>query len=108
MSRNVLPRRTTCLYISGNTPIDASLPPQPPPVYPLAGGDIHGEASLLRQLLAMLPVRSEDTVVFLGDYLDQGEDSAATIAVLREFAHDTVDTAIRLPDRTIFQARRNA
>jgi serine/threonine protein phosphatase 1 len=51
-------------------------------------GDIHGEVSLLRQLLAILPVRSKDTVVFLGDYLDRGEDSAATIAVLREFAQD--------------------
>jgi serine/threonine protein phosphatase 1 len=49
-------------------------------------GDIHGEVSLLRQLLVILPVRSEDTVVFLGDYLDRGEDSAATIAVLRECA----------------------
>ncbi len=46
-------------------------------------GDIHGEVTLLRRLLATLPLRAEDTLVFLGDYLNRGEDSAATIATLR-------------------------
>lgn len=49
-------------------------------------GDLHGEVTLLHQLLATLPLRAEDTVVFLGDYLDRGEDSAATIATLRAFS----------------------
>jgi len=49
-------------------------------------GDLHGEVTLLRRLLALLPLRDEDTLVFLGDYLDRGEDSAAAIAVLRELA----------------------
>lgn len=48
-------------------------------------GDVHGEVTLLRRLLAQIPIRDEDTVVFLGDYLDRGEDSAATIAALRDF-----------------------
>jgi serine/threonine protein phosphatase 1 len=49
-----------------------------------AVGDLHGEVTLLRKMLALLPLRDEDTLVFLGDYLDRGEDSAATIAVLRD------------------------
>ncbi|HWE62033.1 MAG TPA: metallophosphoesterase [Chloroflexota bacterium] len=48
-----------------------------------AVGDLHGEVTLLRRLLQALPLRAEDTLVFLGDYLDRGEDSAATIAALR-------------------------
>src|SRR5215469_1771425 len=47
-------------------------------------GDLHGEVTLLRQLLALLPFREEDTLVFLGDYLDRGEDSVATILALQE------------------------
>jgi serine/threonine protein phosphatase 1 len=47
-------------------------------------GDLHGEVTLLRRLLDMLPLREKDTLVFLGDYLDRGEDSAATITHLRE------------------------
>jgi len=49
-----------------------------------AVGDIHGEVSLLRRLLDLLPYRAEDTLVFLGDYLDRGEDSIATVNTLRE------------------------
>ena len=30
-------------------------------------GDLHGEVSLLRQLLLLLPYREQDTLVFLGD-----------------------------------------
>jgi len=51
-------------------------------------GDLHGEVTLLRRLLALLPLRDEDTLVFLGDYLDRGEDSAATVAALRELARN--------------------
>ncbi len=49
-------------------------------------GDLHGEVTLLRQLLATLPLRDHDTLVFLGDYLNRGEDSAATVATLRGLA----------------------
>jgi serine/threonine protein phosphatase 1 len=44
-------------------------------------GDLHGEVSLLRQLLLMLPYREQDTLVFLGDYMDRGEDC---VALMRE------------------------
>jgi serine/threonine protein phosphatase 1 len=47
-------------------------------------GDIHGEITLLQRLLAQLPLRDEDTLVFLGDYVDRGEDSIATIFALRD------------------------
>jgi serine/threonine protein phosphatase 1 len=40
--------------------------------------------TLLSQLLAELPFTEEDTLVFLGDYLDRGEDSLATIRCLQE------------------------
>jgi calcineurin-like phosphoesterase family protein len=46
-------------------------------------GDIHGEVTLLRQLLSILPFKQQDTLVFLGDYLDRGEDSIATILELQ-------------------------
>ena len=49
-------------------------------------GDLHGEVTLLRRLLAALPLRDRDTLVFLGDYLNRGEDSAATVAALRALA----------------------
>ncbi|HLZ62691.1 MAG TPA: metallophosphoesterase [Ktedonosporobacter sp.] len=47
-------------------------------------GDLHGEVTLLLRLLDVLPFRAEDTLVFLGDYMDRGEDSIATILALRE------------------------
>lgn len=50
-------------------------------------GDLHGEVTLLHRLLAVLPFRNEDTLVFLGDCLDRGEDSIATVLALQEFKH---------------------
>lgn len=61
-----------------------NLPPPPSGPCTYAVGDLHGEVTLLRRMLAILPLRPEDTLVFLGDYLDRGENSAATIATLRE------------------------
>lgn len=59
-------------------------PATPEQAVTYAIGDLHGEVTLLRQLLAILPFREEDTLVFLGDCLDRGEDSIATIRTLRE------------------------
>ena len=56
------------------------LPDTPSSTYAI--GDLHGEVSLLRQLMAMLPHTPADTIVFLGDYMDRGEDSLATIREL--------------------------
>lgn len=49
-----------------------------------AVGDFHGEVTLLARLLAKLPIQALDTIVFLGDHLDRGEDNAATIEALWE------------------------
>ncbi|WP_126557499.1 metallophosphoesterase family protein [Dictyobacter kobayashii] len=47
-------------------------------------GDIHGEVTLLKRLLASLPLRPEDHLIFLGDYVDRGEDSIEVIRTLKE------------------------
>ncbi len=50
-------------------------------------GDIHGQVTMLRALLARLralPLRDEDTLLFLGDYVDRGEDSRGVIETLLE------------------------
>jgi serine/threonine protein phosphatase 1 len=49
-----------------------------------AVGDIHGESEhLLRLLQKLPPLDAQDTLVFLGDYLDRGPDSAKVVAGLR-------------------------
>ncbi len=62
--------------------MEPALPPGQAVTY--AVGDVHGEVTLLKRLLAMLPFRDEDTLVFLGDCLDRGEDSVATVLALQE------------------------
>lgn len=54
----------------------------------LVVGDIHGEILALERVLSQFPSLDEqDTVVFLGDYLDRGPDSAAVISRLRNLSH---------------------
>jgi serine/threonine protein phosphatase 1 len=59
-------------------------------------GDIHGQITMLRAMLERLkelPLRPQDTLVFLGDYVDRGEDSKAvldTLLALREERPDTI------------------
>ena len=63
-------------------------------------GDLHGEVSLLRQLLLMLPYREQDTLVFLGDYMDRGEDCVALLHELRGLSREherTILLRIRQP-----------
>lgn len=53
----------------------------------LAFGDIHGCRNALRELLAQVAPTADDRLVFLGDYVDRGPDSAGVIddlLVLRE------------------------
>lgn len=60
-----------------------------------AVGDIHGQVTMLRALLECLreqPLRPEDTLVFLGDYIDRGEDSCAVIETLLELRAQHNDT----------------
>lgn len=47
-------------------------------------GDLHGDLDALRILLSRLPTMdATDTVVFLGDYVDRGPDSAGVLDFLR-------------------------
>jgi serine/threonine protein phosphatase 1 len=49
-------------------------------------GDIHGDLAALQILFSRLPpLTPQDTVVFLGDYIDRGPDSAGVVAWIREF-----------------------
>lgn len=49
-------------------------------------GDIHGEITKLKQLVKRLSKYSIDDLVFVGDYVDKGEDSKATLLFLEELA----------------------
>ena len=45
----------------------------------IAIGDVHGELAKLKQLFSKLSIEKEDTVIFLGDYIDRGPDSKGVI-----------------------------
>lgn len=48
-------------------------------------GDIHGDLAALDKLFTRLPpMTPEDTIVFLGDYIDRGPDSAGVVARVRQ------------------------
>lgn len=48
-----------------------------------AVGDIHGCAGKLRKMMAKIPINfRRDTLVFLGDYIDRGEDSYGVVEFL--------------------------
>lgn len=67
------------------------------PARTFAIGDIHGELGHLKILLERLPpLGSEDTIVFLGDYLDRGSDSAGVIRFLLDFPATTAATVVFL------------
>jgi serine/threonine protein phosphatase 1 len=51
-----------------------------------AVGDIHGTLSKLEELLASLPLGTDDRVVFLGDYVDRGPASRGVIDRLIAFS----------------------
>jgi len=53
-----------------------------------AVGDIHGESEMLRELLAKLPLASDDRVVFVGDYVDRGPDSKGVVDRLIAFSRE--------------------
>ncbi|MBE0575291.1 MAG: serine/threonine protein phosphatase [Desulfuromonadales bacterium] len=51
----------------------------------LAVGDIHGCLDQLKSLMAQVAPKLADRVIFLGDYVDRGPDSAGVIDYLIEF-----------------------
>lgn len=53
-------------------------------------GDIHGESAHLEQILAQFPpLQKDDSLVFLGDYLNRGPDSRGVIERLRQLPLQT-------------------
>jgi len=60
-------------------------------------GDIHGDLAALKQLFTRLPpLVADDTVVFLGDYIDRGPDSAGVVAWIRSFTATTAAKIVTL------------
>src|SRR6201995_2472196 len=60
-------------------------------------GDIHGETGHLFKLMAALPPLTEDdTVVFLGDYVDRGQHSKDVIAFVRDLPKQTPAKVVAL------------
>jgi serine/threonine protein phosphatase 1 len=59
-----------------------------PPKRLLAVGDIHGCLHQLKTLMAQVIPSPADQVVFLGDYVDRGPDSAGVLEYLLGFAKD--------------------
>lgn len=58
-------------------------------------GDIHGQNTMLQSLLEKLfsqPLHEEDTVVFIGDYVDRGENTCAVIDTLLHLRQNHADT----------------
>ena len=49
-------------------------------------GDIHGELGKLNALLRTLPLGPGDRIVFLGDYVDRGPESAGVVSRLIDLA----------------------
>ena len=49
-------------------------------------GDIHGQREMLEDLLGALPLRDDDRLVFVGDYVDRGPDSRGVVDVLIRLA----------------------
>jgi len=58
-------------------------------------GDIHGCADELERLLDAIPLGADDTIVFVGDYIDRGHDSKGVIEHLLAWR-------TRTPARTVF------
>ena len=55
----------------------------------IAIGDIHGEIDKLNELLRQLEPQKEDTLVFLGDYIDRGHHSKEVIERLIALSEKT-------------------
>lgn len=52
----------------------------------IAVGDIHGCAQALERLLAAIELTSQDTIVFLGDYMDRGPNSKRVLEIVIELS----------------------
>ncbi len=59
-------------------------------------GDIHGKFTMLQTLLDGLPLTDADTLVFVGDYIDRGENSRAVIDSMLKLRAERGERAIFL------------
>ena len=60
-------------------------------------GDVHGELAALDGLLGQLPwIAPDDTLVFLGDYVDRGPNSRGVIDRLRRLPEQTAGRVVLL------------
>lgn len=82
-------------------PRGVTAPPLPDaPLYVI--GDIHGEVGLLEQILGLIDADIAEFgvmsphLVFVGDYIDRGEDSAAVLLRLFELQRDLGPHAVML------------
>jgi len=50
----------------------------------IAIGDVHGCANELQELLEMLQISNDDTIVFLGDLINKGPDSSRVLRIARK------------------------
>lgn len=55
----------------------------------IAIGDIHGEVFQLNRLLEQMNPTKNDTLVFLGDYIDRGENSKEVIELLLNLSQNS-------------------
>lgn len=55
-------------------------------------GDIHGCKNSLEKLIKKISPQNEDTVIFLGDYIDRGPDSKGVIEFLIDFLNTHPNT----------------
>lgn len=62
----------------------------------IAIGDVHASSVKLRNLLNQLQITEEDTVVFLGDLCDRGEDSVGVLDTVTEVCNDFPNTVLIL------------
>ena len=64
----------------------------------IAIGDIHGNLSALNDLLGQLrtEVAGDDSVVFLGDYIDRGPDSKGCVDAILEFQREVTADVVCL------------
>src|SRR6187200_3180464 len=64
----------------------------------IAIGDIHGNVAALGDLLAQIgpTLTSQDTVVFLGDYIDRGAQSAQVVDRILSLRRESPATVVTL------------
>ena len=51
-------------------------------------GDIHGGFNALKELIEKLPLQTQDTLIFLGDYVDGWSDSPKVISYLMQLKNN--------------------